>query len=121
MEFNITFPTCYSFLEAYLQKYSGVANLQYDLLVKLYARYLLENSLGNLEIQRFKPSTLAMASLYMCHYMMNMTQPYSQMNISPRLDVLKNIGNVNSADEDEIYRCVDELQSISRRSDNFIR
>ena len=76
LEFNFTFPTSFSFLETFLQRYRQVHALQYELPVKLFAQYLLESSLCDMGIQRYKPSIIALAALYFTYHMMINTEPY---------------------------------------------
>jgi len=58
LEFNFTFPTCLSFLETYMQAIRVT-----DLPTEQYSKFLLELSQTDLSLQRFKPSTLALAAL----------------------------------------------------------
>jgi len=58
LEFNFTFATSLSFLETYILAIEST-----DLPTELYTRFLLEMSLTNLTLQRFNPSTLALASM----------------------------------------------------------
>lgn len=71
LEFNFTFPTSLSFLETYMTALGAT-----DLPTELYTRYLLELSLTQLAIQRYKPSNLALASLLVAWKKLRQTEPY---------------------------------------------
>jgi hypothetical protein len=58
LEFSFTFATSLSFLETYMSAIGAT-----DLPTELYTRYLLEVSLTKLNLQRFKPSDLALAAI----------------------------------------------------------
>ena len=61
LHFELTFPTPLSFLELYIQELDRVQ--QVDLPTEFYTKFILESSLRSLQIQRFKPSVLALSSL----------------------------------------------------------
>ena len=58
LQFDFTFPTALSFLETY-----QIAIHATDLPTELYCRFLLEMSLVILPMQKYPPSTLALAAL----------------------------------------------------------
>jgi acyl-ACP thioesterase len=58
LEFSFTFPTALSFLETYM-KFINV----FDLPTELYTRFLIEMSLVYIHMQKFTPSTIALAAL----------------------------------------------------------
>ena len=59
LEFNFTFPTSLSFLETFIQEIQTK-----DLPTQYFTTFLLEMSLIELNMQRFSPSVLALAALY---------------------------------------------------------
>ena len=59
LEFNFTFPTTLSFLETFIQEIQTK-----DLPTQYFTTFLLEMSLIELNMQRFSPSVLALAALY---------------------------------------------------------
>jgi hypothetical protein len=80
LEFNFTFPTALSFLEVYTSAINST-----DLPTELFAKFLLELSLTDLPIQRFFPSTLALASLVLAWKRLNQAEPYLSLNCSPNI------------------------------------
>lgn len=60
IEFDLNFPTALSFVEIYLQ-----AIMCTDYPTELFTRLLLDLALTDLQLQRFKPSTLALAAIYL--------------------------------------------------------
>ena len=78
LEFSFTFPTALSFLETYMKAINVV-----DLPTELYTRFLVEMSLIDLAMQRFTPSTIALAALVVTQRRMAVTLPYNQMGLGP--------------------------------------
>lgn len=86
LEFNFTFATSLSFLETYMSAIRCV-----DLPTELYTRFLLDFSLTKLQLQRFQPSTLALASLLVTWKKFSETDPYFRFSLGPETQLLDQI------------------------------
>jgi hypothetical protein len=77
LEFSFTFPTALAFLETYMKAINV-----FDLPTELYTRFLIEMSLVYIHMQRFTPSTIALAALLVTARRMKITPPYMRLGPS---------------------------------------
>jgi len=78
LEFSITFPTPLSFVETYMRALNVT-----DLPTELLTRFLLDMSLIELAMQRYAPSTLAMAALLVTWRRLPMMEVFKEMGLGP--------------------------------------
>ena len=71
LEFDLNFPTCYSFMETYLKDIESN-----DDPTRMYTQFLLDRALLELPMQRYLPSILAAGALVAAWRRMNRFQPY---------------------------------------------
>lgn len=73
INFELTFPTTYSFLERLLQ----LANLDRDLEASNFCSYLCELTLIELKMLKYRPSLIAVSAIYLCKKILKRSHPYS--------------------------------------------
>jgi hypothetical protein len=73
MNFELTFPTTYSFLERLLQ----LANLDRDLEACYFCSYLCELTLIEYKMLKWRPSLIAISAVYLSKKILKRSQPYS--------------------------------------------
>ena len=61
LQYDFTYPTPFAFAETYMQALGAT-----DAVTEQYTRFLLDASLLELSMQRYSPSTLALAALLVC-------------------------------------------------------
>lgn len=79
-------------LESYIQALIGhelEVGGNINIAVEHYCKFILEYSLLNFRLQRFRPSTLALAALLVCRNQMNKYEPYCEMKWGPRFETLR--------------------------------
>jgi cyclin B len=105
LEFNFTFATSLSFLETYMSAIRCV-----DLPTELYTRFLLDFSLTKLPLQRFQPSTVALASLLVTWKKFSETDPYFRFSLGPETQLLDQIIYTETLDTKQVLVCAQELE-----------
>lgn len=81
-------------LESYIQALIGYeleVGGKISIAVEHYCKFILEYSLLNFRLQRFRPSTLALAALLVCHNQMSRYEPYCEMKWGPRIETLSEL------------------------------
>lgn len=86
IEFDLNFPTALSFVEIYLQAINCT-----DYPTELFTRLLLDLALTDLQLQRFRPSTLALATIYLAQYRISADPRYANMGLGPKLPLLQKL------------------------------
>lgn len=74
LNFDLTFPTSFTFLERFVQ----LANLDKDHEAELFSMYLCELTLVDLKMLKYKPSLLAMASVFLAKKILKRPSPWCQ-------------------------------------------
>jgi len=82
LDFNVTFPISYTFLERFLEK------LNEDSFTKQYAHFLLDCSLLSMQTLDFKPSTQAAAAIYLTLKVRMRTCKVSSSNFQDSIETL---------------------------------
>ena len=95
-------------LESYIQALMGQeleVGGQINLAVEYYCRFILELSLLNFRLQRFRPSILALSAMLVCHDKMNRYEPYREMKWGPRFEMLQGLVVQENQSIQEVSQC----------------
>lgn len=86
LQYDFTYPTPLAFTETYMQALGSC-----DAVTEQYTRFLLDASLMELSMQRYSPSTLALAALLVCARKVGRTKPFMLRDIGPAPHALQNV------------------------------
>lgn len=115
LEFNITFPTCYRYLEIFFQILFIYNNYEFKNKNKffMFCRYLIELSLLDYKMLKYTNSEIGISSLYLGYKICEINN--IELNLNDFILIFNNIFEI-----EKIQNCVKDLCNLLENQDNKI-